>query len=110
MSYYRSHLFFCTNQRDAGRKCCNQCGASEARAYAKQRIKALGLAGPGGVRVSLSGCLGRCGEGPVAVLYPQGVWYTYAGQEDVEEIVQRHVIGGEVVEHLRLPDAPATAD
>lgn len=106
MSYYRHHLFFCTNQREEGRQCCNGCGASEARAYAKQRAQELGLAGPGGLRVNSAGCLNRCTEGPVAVLYPQGVWYRYATQADVEEILQQHLIGGEPVERLRLPDAP----
>ncbi|WPL15466.1 2FeCpFd [Thiorhodovibrio winogradskyi] len=77
MSYYSHHLFFCTNQREEGCQCCNARGASEARAYAKKRGKELGLAIPGGVRVNAAGCLNRCAEGPVAVVYPQGVWYSY---------------------------------
>ncbi|MBK5969695.1 MULTISPECIES: (2Fe-2S) ferredoxin domain-containing protein [Thiorhodovibrio] len=108
MSYYRHHLFFCTNQREEGRRCCNACGAAQARDYAKKRSKELGLAGPGQMRVNAAGCLNRCAEGPVAVVYPQGVWYSYESEADVEEILQRHIIGGEPVERLRLPDAPAS--
>ncbi|MBK1648657.1 (2Fe-2S) ferredoxin domain-containing protein [Rhabdochromatium marinum] len=104
MSYYRHHLFFCLNEREEGRRCCHQQGAADARAYAKARIKELGLDGPGGVRVNAAGCLNRCALGPVAVLYPQGVWYSYASREDVEEIVQQHIVKGEPVERLRLPD------
>lgn len=102
MSYYKRHAFFCTNRRDDGSQCCAQCGAAELRRYAKQRIKALGLKGPGGVRVSSAGCLGRCSEGPVIVVYPEGVWYTYVDQEDVDEIIQSHLIEGRVVERLKI--------
>ncbi len=76
------------------------------RAYVKERIKALGLAGPGGVRVNTAGCLDRCEEGPCLVVYPDGVWYTYVDEEDLDEIIESHVVGGLPVERLRLPDAP----
>lgn len=104
MSYYERHLFFCTNQRgpDADRPCCNDRGGSEARARAKARVKAGGLAGPGGVRVNKAGCMDRCEEGPVCVVYPDGVWYTYVDEEDVDEIVERHLKNGEIVERLRI--------
>lgn len=106
MSYYRHHWFFCINERDSGFQCCQRAGAAEARAYAKKRVKALGLAVPGGVRVNAAGCMNRCAEGPVAVVYPEGVWYSYASTEDVEEILQQHIIGGTPVERLRLADIP----
>lgn len=57
MSYYKYHVFFCTNQREAGRTSCGQCNAGEIRDYAKSRIKQLGLAGEGGIRVNTAGCL-----------------------------------------------------
>lgn len=102
MSYYRRHVFFCVNQREGGRECCAAKGAAEARDHAKARVKALGLAGPGGVRVNQSGCLDRCEEGPVAVVYPEGVWYTYVDKEDVEEIVTEHLQNGRVVTRLKI--------
>lgn len=110
--YYRKHLFFCTNLRPPGasRPSCAQCGSAELCAWTKRRIKALGLAGPGQVRVNKAGCLDRCELGPVLVVYPEGVWYTYVDESDLEEIIQQHLIGGKPVERLRLPDTPeATA-
>lgn len=108
MSYYRKHLFFCTNQRAEGadRPSCAQCGAPELRAWMKARVKELDLAGEGGVRVNIAGCLDRCELGPVLVVYPDATWYTYIDEDDLEEILQSHVIGGEPVERLMLPDAP----
>ncbi len=104
MQYYRQHLFFCTNDRgaDSERPSCNQCGSAALREYAKQRVKSMGLAGVGNVRVNTSGCLDRCEEGPVCVVYPEGVWYTYVDEEDVDEIIERHIVGGQVVERLKI--------
>jgi (2Fe-2S) ferredoxin len=104
--YYHHHLFFCTNRRDDGRPSCGQCGAADLRDYLKRRCKDLGLSGPGRMRVNSAGCMDRCAEGPVIVVYPEGVWYTYVDREDVDEILERHILRGEVVERLRLPDAP----
>lgn len=110
MSYFSQHLFFCTNQRDQGRQCCNQCGAQAARDYVKQRCKALGISGPGKVRINNAGCLDRCELGPVLVVYPEGVWYTYVDNDDLDEIIERHLVGGEVVERLLLPATTPSAD
>lgn len=106
--YYRKHMFFCTNQRAEGadRPSCGQCGSSELRAWAKARLKELGLAGPGGVRANIAGCLDRCELGPVLAVYPDGVWYTYIDEDDLEEIIQSHIIGGQPVARLMLPDEP----
>ncbi len=100
--YYRHHVFFCTNKRDDGRQSCEDCGASALRAYAKDKVKALGLAGPGGVRVNSAGCLDRCSEGPVVVVYPEGVWYSYVDQDDLDEIIGEHLQHGRVVERLKI--------
>ena len=88
-SYFRHHVFFCCNRRDGGRACCEDHGASAARAHAK-------------VRINQAGCLDRCDQGPVLVVYPDNVWYTYLDTEDVDEIIDRHLIGGEIVERLRI--------
>ena len=103
MSYYARHIFFCCNQRAPGdRACCNDRGASRMRDYAKKRVKQLGLAGPGQVRVNQAGCLDRCEEGPCVVVYPEGVWYTYVDQADIDEIIEEHVRNGRVVERLKM--------
>jgi (2Fe-2S) ferredoxin len=102
VGYYNRHIFFCCNLREDGRQCCQAAGATEARAYAKERIKTLGLAGKGGVRVNISGCLDRCEEGPVAVVYPEGVWYTYVDKEDIDEIVEEHLVHGREVKRLKI--------
>lgn len=102
MSYYQYHVFFCTNLRTDGRQSCEQCGAQAIRDYLKQRTKELGIAGPGQVRINTAGCLDRCEQGPVMVVYPEEVWYTYVDREDVEEILQEHLLNGRVVERLRI--------
>ena len=100
MSFYNKHVFFCANQKDNGRKCCQMGDASTMCVYAKTRIKELGLAGEGGIRVSQSGCLGRCKAGPNIVVYPEGVWFTYETQADIDEIIESYLIGGLIPEHL----------
>jgi len=106
MSHYQHHVFFCCNQREPGeRGCCNDKGASRVRDYAKKQVKQLGLAGPGKVRINQAGCLDRCELGPCLVVYPEGVWYTYVDEEDVDEIIDEHLHHGRVVERLRLKDA-----
>jgi (2Fe-2S) ferredoxin len=102
MSHYQRHVFFCCNQRTNGEACCNNHGSSEMRSYAKAKIKALGLNGKGKMRINQSGCMDRCEEGPVLVVYPEAVWYTYVDQEDVDEIIQEHLINGRVVERLQI--------
>lgn len=101
--YYRRHIFFCVNERANGEACCAQQAAQQAFEHCKARARALGLAGPGRVRVNKAGCLDRCAGGPVAVVYPEGVWYTYVDTADIDEIVESHLRDGVVVERLRLP-------
>lgn len=103
MSYYQRHLFFCTNHREGGRKpSCENCAATKMRAYAKARVKKLGLAGPGGVRINSAGCLDRCEEGPVLVVYPEGTWYTYVDKEDIDELIDQHIVAGRPVPRLMI--------
>jgi (2Fe-2S) ferredoxin len=85
MSYYRHHIFFCLNARDNGQAACAQQDAQAAFDHCKQAVKAAGL------------------NGPVAVVYPEAVWYTYVDQSDIAEIVDSHLVKGQPVERLRLP-------
>jgi (2Fe-2S) ferredoxin len=72
------------------------------RDYAKGRVKELGLAGPGRVRVNQAGCLDRCDEGPVCVVYPEGTWYTYIDESDIDDIIDSHLVNGQPVERLKI--------
>ncbi len=102
-SYYQRHIFFCLNQRENGEDCCANHNAQAGFEHCKKRVKAESLAGPGGVRVNKAGCLDRCAGGPVAVVYPEAVWYTYVDLDDIDEIVDTHLKKGDVVERLLLP-------
>ena len=102
MSYYERHIFFCLNHRE-GEDSCSQHDAEAGFAHCKARVKGERLAGPGGIRVNRAGCLDRCAGGPVAVVYPEAVWYTFVDTEDIDEIVDSHLKQGRVVERLLLP-------
>lgn len=102
-SYYERHIFFCLNQRDGGEDSCANHKAKEAYERCKSQVKAAGLSAPGQVRVNQAGCLNRCAAGPVAVVYPEAVWYSYVDAHDIDEIVESHLKNGLVVERLRTP-------
>ena len=102
-SYYSRHIFFCLNERANGEASCAQHNAQAAFDRCKAQVKAAGLAGPGQVRVNKAGCLDRCAGGPVAVVYPEAVWYSYVDQSDIDEIVESHLTNGRVVERLVTP-------
>jgi len=102
MSYYKRHVFFCTNQRAEGAACCQDFDAQAMRDYAKAKSKQMGIAGAGGVRINSAGCLDRCSEGPVLVVYPDAVWYSYVDEEDIDEIMEKHLKMGEIVERLKI--------
>ena len=102
MSYYKHHVFFCLNQRINGEASCGDHDAQAGFDHCKTLIKQAGLAGPGGVRINKAGCLDRCAGGPVAVVYPEEVWYSYVDKSDLDEIVEKHLKNGEVVERLVL--------
>ena len=103
MSYYERHVFFCLNERDKGEDSCARHGAKDGFDRCKARVKKEGLSGPGKVRVNKAGCLDRCAGGPVAVVYPEGTWYSYVDGSDIDEIVDSHLKHGRVVERLLLP-------
>ena len=102
MSFYKHHVFMCLNKREAPENCCACHGSEAMQEYAKKRVKALKMSGEGKVRINKAGCLDRCEEGPVVVIYPQGTWYTYVDNSDIDEIIDRHLVKGEVVERLKI--------
>jgi len=101
--YFERHIFFCINERPFGEAACAHHNANDAFAHCKQAVKAAGLAGEGKVRVNKAGCLDRCAGGPIAVVYPEGVWYSYVDTQDIDEIVESHLKNGKIVERLVTP-------
>lgn len=104
MNHYTKHVFLCTNQKVAGKQCCGGSGGELFLDYMKTKLLELGLHGPGKIRLSKSGCLGRCSLGPCIVIYPEGVWYTYANEADVDEIIDSHLVTNKQVARLLIPN------
>lgn len=106
--YYRLHVFCCTNRRPDGhpRGSCAARGSEPLRDYLKQRTRQLGIEE---LRINAAGCLDRCELGPTMVIYPEGIWYSYSTREDLDEILQTHILEGGRVERLMLrpEDGPA---
>lgn len=102
MSHYKKHIFVCSNQKAPGKICCANTGGEPFFDYMKQQLKKFNVQEPGKIHMTQSGCLGRCKRGPCLVIYPEGVWYSYASYADVDEIIQKHVIDGFVVERLLI--------
>src|SRR5438128_1872298 len=98
------------NRRDPSdpRGCCAEKGSEALRDYFKKAVKARGV--PGRVRVNQAGCLDQCEFGPSVVIYPAGIWYTVRTTEEVDAIIEEHLLGGKPVERLRPPagHVPAT--
>ena len=107
MSSFKRHIFICINERtpDDPRGSCSKLGSEALHARFKQEAKRLNLKDV--VRANKAGCLDHCALGPSVVIYPEGVWYTVKTESDVTEIMERHVIKGEVVTRLLMPDHPA---
>lgn len=110
----RRHIFLCAEPQKG--ECCSPARGKAAWSYLKKRLKQLGLDGPqdgegGGVLRTKADCLRVCAAGPVAVVWPDGVWYHSCDAEVLERIIQEHLIGGTPVEDFRLraagPDATA---
>ena len=100
-SYYRLHVFCCTNVRPEShpRGSCARRDSVALRDYMKKQAKAMDL---GRVRINAAGCLDRCELGPAMVVYPDGIWYRYENEADVDEILESHIKKGVIVERLRL--------
>ena len=105
MPKFEKHIFICGNQRPAGapRPCCDPAGQAELQKSFKEKLTARGLKGK--VRANQSGCLDQCEHGPNLVVYPDAVWYGRVSLDDVDEIIESHIVGGKPVERLMLPDS-----
>ncbi len=106
MPGFERHVFVCTNERaaDNPRGCCKTKGATDVRDKLKQELTARGLAKM--IRANNAGCLDQCAMGVAIVVYPEQVWYGGVTVDDVVEIVERHLIGGQLVERLLMADQP----
>ena len=100
--YFDKHIFFCLNERPGRGACCGNFDASRFQTYAKDKIKIEPGISNIRVRVNRAGCLGNCDAGPVIVIYPEGIWYTYLDEQDIDEIIQSHLVNGVVVERLLI--------
>jgi (2Fe-2S) ferredoxin len=104
MPRFEKHIFICENKREPNhpRGCCSQKGSAEIKDRFKKRLKELGLSSK--VRANSAGCLDACEFGPTIVVYPGQIWYGGIKIEDVEEIIQSHIIDNKPVERLLIKD------
>ncbi len=106
MASLQRHVFVCVNERPPGnpKGCCKEKGADQVRDELKKRLHEIGLKGV--VRANEAGCLDQCATGVTVVVYPEQVWYGHVTVADVPELIERHILRGEYVERLMLPDQP----
>ncbi|MFM5949117.1 MAG: (2Fe-2S) ferredoxin domain-containing protein [Novosphingobium sp.] len=106
----RRHIFLCAEARKG--ECCSPAVGAPAWKFLKKRLKELKLDRDGGIARTKADCLKICAAGPIAVVYPEGVWYHSASEPVLERIIQEHLVGGTPVEDFRLypeesePDEP----
>ena len=102
MKRFNKHIFICENKRPEGhpRGCCSDKGSSEIRDYFKLRLKELGLNTE--IRANGAGCLDACEFGASIVIYPEQIWYGAVTIDDVDEIIQSHIINNNPVKRLKI--------
>jgi (2Fe-2S) ferredoxin len=106
MAKFEKHIFVCMNQREADhpRGSCDPTGEGELQRLFKTKLAKRGI-GNAAVRANKCGCLDQCEVGPTVVVYPEAVWYGHVTPADVDEIIESHIMGGQPVERLIIPDA-----
>ena len=106
MPSLQRHVFVCTNERppDNPKGSCKPKGGNEVRDRLKAELASRGLAKM--IRANNAGCIDQCEHGVAVVVYPEQVWYGHVTPDDIPEIVEKHLIGGEVVQRLMLADQP----
>ena len=100
MSRFRKHLFICNNKRseDDPRGSCSEKNSDSLIDYAKKRVHELGLKGE--IRVNKAGCLDACAYGPAMVVYPDDTWYSPKTKNDIEVILEKHILNNKIAEEL----------
>jgi len=110
MPSFQRHVFVCINERppEHPKGSCKACGGPEVRDRLKEALAKRGLAKQ--IRANNAGCLDQCEHGVTVVVYPEQVWYGHVTVDDIPEIVEKHLIGGEVVTRLLIPNQPHLGD